>query len=154
MKIQVNRPLRLLVSGVLLPLSIVVGCKTNSPSHYISPKVTGRVLDAQTREPIKGVKVQRVIPNPVVNMDGTPKAGQVMEGERGTSTDADGSFVLGSKRDIELFADVGWGSVTISFSHSDYVTLVRTYPASKAVTSPDGEPVVNVGTIALTGESK
>src|SRR5439155_18731929 len=43
----------------LLLVGALVGCKTHSASQYVSPQVTGRVLDAESRQPLAEVKVQR-----------------------------------------------------------------------------------------------
>ena len=54
------RPLWLLLAAVAL-----AGCKSASFSTYLSPRLTGRVLAADTRQPIADVKVRRV--NPAAN---------------------------------------------------------------------------------------
>ena len=36
-------------------VSILAGCTTSSPSHYISPRITGRVIDTKTGQPIENV---------------------------------------------------------------------------------------------------
>ena len=153
MKYHFN-PIGFVLPGLLGLTLILTGCKSTSVEHYISPRITGKVIDAQTHEPVKGVKVQRVPPESVVRSDEPLKGGEVMQGERGTSTRANGTFVLQSKKDIALVAEAGWDEVTVSFSRSGYTTLLRTYPKARAVRSAAGEPMINAGVVLLMPSTK
>src|SRR5208337_2846252 len=52
---------------LLLAAVVLVGCQSTSFSSYLSPRVTGRVLAADTRRPVADVKIRRV--NPAANQD-------------------------------------------------------------------------------------
>jgi hypothetical protein len=133
---------------------MAAGCKSYSIMHYISPRVTGQVVDARTQEPIKDVKVERVLPKPTQTGDSTTKGAVKMENQRGVYTKADGTFELDSRRDIEIIASVGWYSVTIKFTREGYSQCLTNYFLTNAVHLPSGEPFVHAGKIALTPKPK
>jgi hypothetical protein len=125
----------------------VGGAGCHSPSQYSSPRVTGRVLDEQTRQPIKEVQVRRV-------WDSTPamappKGAEMLKQAPSVFTDANGSFVLESVRDLAFIQRVQWYSVSLSFTHRGYEQLMKAYPLSSSTNTPSGEPVVPAGDILL-----
>ena len=133
---------------ILLGL-ILTGCKSSSPAPYVSPKVTGRVIDAQTRQPIKGVKVQRLIPDQEPNVLTPVKGGQVLAKAPAVRTAADGSFVLTSQRSLLPLHRGGWYSVSLAFEYPEYARFVTNYSLRDAVKTPNGEPLVQAGDIPL-----
>src|SRR5678815_1637610 len=139
-----------LLFGCLIAACVVAGCKTTSPSQYISPRVEGRVLDAKTHQPIAGVKVIRVEPDLEPAVDQALKGGQAMERTPAVRSIKDGTFVLDSERDLELFRRAGWYSVTLTFEHAGYASITTTYTVANATNSPSGEPLVKAGDILLT----
>jgi hypothetical protein len=138
----------------LLAVSSVAGCRSTSPSPYISPRLEGRVVDAQTHQPISGVKVKRVVPNQNPDVDEAPKGGQLMEKTRAVQSGPDGTFVVDSERDLELFGGLGWVGVTFSFQHAGYATFTTNYTIVNATNTPSGVPLVKAGDILLTPLSK
>jgi hypothetical protein len=132
-----------------LVVLLLTGCQTHSPSQYISPRVTGRVVDAQTHRPIADVQVRRVSSGE--NLDGldAPKGGQMMANAPVVRTGADGTFVLDSVTDLAFFRKVGWYSVTLSFEHAHYERFVTTYTIKDATNSPSGEPWLQAKDILL-----
>ncbi|MCX6926799.1 MAG: hypothetical protein NT154_26880 [Verrucomicrobia bacterium] len=139
------KPLCFLLAAVTL-----VGCQSASFSSYISPRVTGRVLAADTRQPITGVKVRRVIPDATQDYDQPVKGGQRLESAAGVRTDAQGRFVLDAQRDLTLLQQQIWFSVVVSFQYEGYVNLRTNFTAATATTTAsDGAPVVNAGDILL-----
>lgn len=144
----------MLLFGLLFAVLFAAGCKTSSVSHYVSPRITGRVLDATSREPLKGVKVQRVETSSYARPDGPQKAGEVMQSERGVVTDKYGQFTLDSKKTVTLFSAVGWYSVTVNFKLDGYAQAFATFSRTNAVVSAAGEPVVSAGDIFLNAVSK
>jgi hypothetical protein len=146
-------PLSLVVTGlmgIVIAAGGLVGCQTSSPSQYISPRITGRVLDAQTHQPIEGVTVKRIRPDQSPNVDQVPKGGQMMERSPAVRSGKDGIFLLDSERDLAFFRSVGWYSVDISFGHPGYRRLVKTYSLTNAINTASGEPWVKAGDILLT----
>jgi len=139
----------ILISVSALGMLLVTGCHSNSPSHYISPRVTGKVLDAQTHQPVAGVKVKRVTAGENLQGIDTPRGGKDMEKNPAVRTGTDGSFVLDSERALTFFRRGGWYSVTLSFQHEDYERFVITYTLKDATLSPGGEPLVQAKDILL-----
>jgi hypothetical protein len=134
----------------MLAAIALVGCKSVLVSTYISPRVTGRVLAADSRQPLDGVKVKRV--NPYANPDSgdLARGGQRMETMAGARTDPEGRFVLDAERDLTLLKQQVWYSVIVSFQRDGYVTLRTNFTAANTATNaPDGAPVVNAGEILL-----
>jgi hypothetical protein len=126
----------------------IVGCQSASPSRYSSPRITGRVLDARTQQPISGVQVRRVTPQDP-NVDQTVKGGQSLEQSAAVRTDSDGRFVLVSQKNLTLFSRLGWYSVSVAFTHPHYERLTTEYTLLNATNTPSGEPLVRAGDIRL-----
>jgi hypothetical protein len=155
---EIPRKLRLkLAVGALASLVLAgtgTGCKTHSPSPYVSPRITGRVLDKQTHQPIKDVRVRRAGPEPSNRIDDPPKGGQMMERTPTVRTAADGTFVLESERSLVLLRTVGWYAVSVSFSHPAYALWTTNYTLVQATNTTSGEPLVNTGDIMLIPVTK
>jgi hypothetical protein len=142
---------RLRKSGLAIAIMLLlVGCKSNSPSHYVSPRVIGRVLDQQTRQPLAGVQVKRVVPDYEAGTLDPVRGGEGLQQTQPLHTAADGTFDLDSKKSLALFRDIGWFDVEISFVHRGYEHFVTNYPPRMATTSSKGEPVIQAGDILLT----
>ena len=133
----------------MLAACIVAGCKSASPAHYIAPRVEGRVLDADTRQPLAGVQVRRVNPYAGEASREVLKGGQSIEKAPAVRTRSDGAFALASERDLELFAQSSWGSITITVDHAGYGLFTTNYTTANATISPRGEPEVQAGDILL-----
>ncbi len=146
----VNRQLALLLFAVAL-----AGCQSVKFTHYISPRVTGRVLAVDTRQPLPDATVRRVVPYPTDGEDTAPKGGQLLMRSSGVRTDADGRFVLDGERDVALFRHPAWWSVTLSFTADGYRFYQTNYTsANLSGHSPEGEPLVNAGDILLNPKSQ
>jgi hypothetical protein len=140
---HLNRTLALALVGLA-----IVGCQSAAPSRYSSPRITGRVLDARTQQPIQGVQVRRVTPQDP-NADQTVKGGQSLAKSPAVRTDSDGNFVLDSERILTLFSRLGWYSVSVAFTHPNYERLTTEYTLLNATNTPSGEPLVQAGEIRL-----
>ncbi len=57
-------------------LVILAGCRSHDVNQYTAPQVTGRVLAADTRQPIAGVRVWRGQAGNDFEPFGPPKGGQ------------------------------------------------------------------------------
>jgi hypothetical protein len=136
--------------GVLLAAFALTGCKSSSPSQYISPRVEGRVLDAQSHAPISGVEVLRVVAGGSSEAGDAPKGGQLLERTPHVTTGKDGSFILESARAVAFFQTLGWYTINLSFDHPAYQRFPVTFKLSDAVNTAKGEPVVKAGDILLT----
>jgi hypothetical protein len=133
---------------LFLPVVFLAGCQSGV-THYIAPEVTGRVLAADTHQPLSGATVQRGGSNQG-NAFQPPKGGQVLIQYDGVRTDADGKFVLQSKSVIALFRSPGWWSAPVMVSYSGYETFQTNYTGDNVVTNTsDGPPLVDAGDILL-----
>jgi hypothetical protein len=145
--------MRLALWLTILTLALAFGgCKASSPTPYVSPRVTGRVIDSQTRQPIKGVKVRRA----TLGQESDPqsaKGAEVMGKAPAIRTAADGTFLLASERSLSPFLRGGWYSVSIAFEHTEYIRYRTNYSLKHAILTPKGEPVVNAGDIPLARKS-
>ena len=136
------------ISVVLgLTVSVAGGAGCHSPSQYSSPRITGRVLDEETRQPLKNVQVRRV--SDTTPAMAPPKGGEMLKQAPSIFTDPDGGFVLKSVRDLAFIQRVQWYSVSVSFAHRGYEQLMMTYPLSSATNTPSGEPIVSAGDVLL-----
>jgi hypothetical protein len=148
---------RLAIAARVLTLAVLagalVGCKSYSPSQYVSPRVTGRVLDARTRAPLPDVTVRRI------DSDGgernfTPQhGGEMMMQSPGVRSRPDGTFVLEAVRDLSPLHHIHWYSVSLSFERSGYDRLLTNYSRTSAISTPDGAPLITAGDILLQPRS-
>jgi len=131
------------------------GCQSTSFSSYLSPRVTGRVLAADTRQPLADVKIRRVNPSAYQDFDDPAKGGQKLDATRAACTDSQGRFVVDAERDLTLLSQQTWVSVTLAFQHEGYLTLQTNYTLANVTTNAaDGAPVVNAGDILLRPASQ
>jgi hypothetical protein len=138
----------------LAAVCILAGCKTHSPSQYVSPRVEGRVVDKLTHQPIAEVQVRRVTPDEKAPPMDPVKGAQLIGKAPAFHTGPDGSFVLDSVRDVALFRKLDWISVSLSFEHPGYEHLETRYSFTTATNTAAGEPVVNAGDVTLTPLAK
>ena len=141
---------------LLLAAVALAGCQSASFSSYLSPRVTGRVLAADTRQPLPDVEIRRVNPAANQDFDDPAKGGQRIEaGGGGVRTDPEGRFVFDAERDLTLLSQQTWVSVTLSFQREGYLTLRTNFTYANVTTNaPDGTPVVNAGDILLRPASE
>ena len=143
-----------LMFGCVIAAGVVAGCQSASPSQYISPRVEGRVLDAQTRQPIGGVTVRRVNPGTDAATGEVPKGAQAIAQAPDVRTGNDGAFALASERNLQLFSRSGWFTVTIGFKHAAYASFTTNYMPANATPTTSGEPLVKSGDILLVPLSR
>jgi hypothetical protein len=129
-----------------------MACKT-SPSQIVSPRVVGRVVDAQTRQPIKDVTVRRGNGSQARKTSEVRHGGEMMQAPDEVNTRADGTFALASVKDLG-FGSVGWYIVTVTFEHPRYQSFTASYTQTNAVVSAGGETEVKTGDVTLMPVSK
>ncbi len=137
--------------GLILCALGVAGCQHMEWGPYVSPSVTGRVLAADTHQPLADVKVTRGPPPPKPLAGWPPLGGELLMRRPPPETDPSGRFVLDSERVLTPVHWGGWTSVRLTFERAGYVTLRTNYPFSglQATNAPDGAPLVDTGRIFL-----
>jgi len=134
---------------LLLTAGFGSGCSAHRASQSISPRVEGRVLDSQTRQPVAEVEVRRFEPSQEAPRSDVPRGGEIMQRTSPVLSQPDGSFVLESQRDLAVFRKLHWYSVKITFERAGYERFSATYKPVNATNSAEGEPVVFAGDILL-----
>ncbi len=137
----------LLQLPLLAAIVVSLGCK--SVTRYVSPGIEGRVVDAQTHEPIPDVRVRRVSSNEELKQTNPPKGGQLLQQSSGVRSSAAGDFKLDSVKAISVFHHIGWYSVTLVFEHPGYLEFMPTYTITDSTNRPTGEPLVLTGDVLL-----
>jgi hypothetical protein len=136
---------------VLIPflLLVLAGCQSDGVVHYTAPEITGRVLAADTHQPLANVRISRTEAQ-AFEPFGPPKGGQQIIEAAPVLTDADGRFLLESKSVFAPFRSAGWWSAPVTFQHSGYETFSTNYTSSNVVSNtPAGAPVIVTGDVLL-----
>lgn len=139
--------------GGLFALLLATGCNSIGPAESVTPSLTGRVLAADTRQPLAGVQVSRVVPgqNP-----GTPaKGAQRLQQGRPEFTGADGVFEMSGESYITLFRHGNGWSVRLAFQAPGYLSCQTNYSAASFTNQTAADAaLVNVGNICLQPRGK
>jgi len=131
------------------------GCKSRSLSPWVAPRVTGRVLAADTGQPLADVKVINRGQTENFNRTTPPKGGQLLTATPAARTDREGRFVLASERVLTPFGGSGWFSLQLLFERSGYERLLTNYSRLNLRTNSwKNEPVLNAGDILLRPAAK
>jgi hypothetical protein len=134
---------------------VLAGCKSMPLSPFISPHVTGRVLAADTSEPLAGVTVKSGAQASGYRGGMPPKGGELLMAKAPVRTDRDGRFILETERALTPFRRAGWFSVHLLFECPGYERFRTNYSTLNVHTNlPNGEPLLDVGDIPLQPVSK
>ena len=140
-----NRPIALFLAALAL-----AGCSGMPFSPLISPRVTGRVLAADTRAPLADVKVLSGKHAEGWRGGTPPKGGELLLAKAPVETGPDGRFALETERVLTPFRGGDWFSVQLVFERAGYECFWTNYPtAILGTNSPNGEPVLDTGDILL-----
>ncbi len=143
------------MATLLLLALACAGCQSGTFSSYGSPRVTGQVLAADTRQPLPDTTVNRVAVYPGTGTATAPKGAELQTRAGGVRTDADGRFALEAERVLTLFGRGGWHSVTVSFAHAGYADFQTNFStANFKERSSEGEPLVEAGAILLEPKTR
>ena len=127
-----------------------VGCNSIPFSPFISPRVTGRVLGADTSQPLAGVTVESGAQARAYRGGMPPKGGELLMAKAPVRTDRDGRFTLETERVLTPFRGAGWFSVQLLFERSGYERFRTNYSTLNVRTnSANGEPLLDAGDILL-----
>ncbi len=141
--------------GLFLSLLGLVGCQSFGPSSCVQPEINGRVVAADTHQPLAGVRVIRVVPGQAANAGAPAKGAQMLQQDRPETTGADGSFLVPGQQYMTLFRRSTWWSVRLSFQAPGYITCQTNFSTGSFTNLPDGsDPVLNAGDILLQPLSK
>jgi hypothetical protein len=139
---------------LLLVACALPACKSFSPSDYISPRIEGRVLDAQSHQPVADVQVRPLVTDERYRLQEPPKGGAVMQKAPAVITAGDGTFVMDSERGLGLLRTPGWYAVTLTFQRPSYEYFTQTYTIKDSTNTVSGEPLIKAGDILLIPVSK
>ncbi len=146
---------KLSIPVLCLLAAALAGCQSGGVTYYVAPEVTGRVLAADTHQPLANATVRRGSQGRGFESFGPPKGGQLLIETGVERTDADGRFVLESKSVFALFRSPGWWSAPVTVSHSGYESFSTNYTGDNVTShTAAGAPVVDAGDILLLPESK
>jgi hypothetical protein len=133
----------------------LAGCQSHPFSVAVSPRLTGRVLAADTGQPIADVKVRNIDQANDGNGAVPPKGGQLLQAEAAIRTDHDGRFVLETQRVLAPFRGGGWFSVRLSFEHAGYERFLTNYSyLNLSTNSSNGGQGLDAGKILLRPVAK
>jgi hypothetical protein len=136
--------------ALCLAVLALAGCESMPFSPFISPRVTGRVLAADTRQPLADVAVESGARARSYRGAMPPKGGEMLMAKSPVRTDRSGRFTLDTERVLTPFRGAGWFSVRISFQHAGYERFQTNYSRLNLSTNaPDGEPLLDAGDILL-----
>jgi hypothetical protein len=140
-----NRSLMLCAAALAL-----AGCQSMPFSPLVSPRVTGRVLDADTRQPLRGVAIKSGTEANRSNSAMPPRGGELMIAAAPIYTRGDGSFALRTQRVLTPFRSSGWFSVRLLFERTGYEPF-RTNCSSLnlGTNTPANDSVLSMGDIVL-----
>jgi hypothetical protein len=124
-------------------------------SPFISPRVTGRVLAADTRQPLADVNVTSGAQAGGYRTGMPPKGGELLMAKASVVTDREGRFKLETERVLTPFRGAGWFSVRLLFERPGYERFRTNYSSLNVSTnSPNSEPLLDTGDILLHPASK
>jgi hypothetical protein len=142
-----NRFLTTVMAGCLV--AMVAGCSSTDGLHnaYVSPRIEGHVIDADTKLPIERVLVLRQRRSLDAGLDEYVTAGEIQQREHTIYTNADGEFDMPSRTDLEMGSDRTWSAVTLKFIHPGYHMYSTNYVNHGGFV--EGEPLLQAGDIEL-----
>ena len=140
-----NRTFALCLAALAL-----AGCKSMPLSPFVSPRVTGRVLAADTGQPLADVLIKSGAQATGYPSTMPPKGGELLMAKAPARTDGDGRFTLETERVLTPFHGMNWFSVQLLFERAGYERFRTNYSRLNLSTnSPAGEPSLNTGYILL-----
>lgn len=144
-----------LVSLAVLGLLGLTACKGVKLGPYTSPVVTGRVVNAETQQPIENARVWRDLDRePQAGLDAA-KGGELLKEKPPVVTGPDGAFRFPSQRALTLFHTASWNWAQISIEASGFQRLHTNFTILAPSTNlPSGEPWLDAGDIKLKPSSK
>jgi len=138
------------VLALCLAALAVAGCKSRQLSPYVSPRLTGRVLAADTRQPLAGVQVNRAESAGQRGNTQLDKGGAGLMAGRVVRTDNGGYFMLEAERVLAPLWGAGWFSADLTFQCPGYERFRTNYSYLNLSTNTcQGQPALSAGDILL-----
>jgi hypothetical protein len=139
--------------AVCISVLTLVGCESHPITPYVSPRVTGRVLAADTKQPLANAKI--ISGRHSTDLSSPPKGGQVLATRPAVRTDRDGRFLLVSERVLGPFSGAGWFSLQLLIEQAGYERFITNYSRLNLRTNTwKGEPSLDAGDILLVPAPK
>ncbi|HWH67740.1 MAG TPA: hypothetical protein VNT26_00010 [Candidatus Sulfotelmatobacter sp.] len=135
------------LAALLLMVLALAGCKSHPLGPYVSPRVTGQVLAADTYQPLPEVRVIRGRPKASPNWE--LKGGELLMLKSPVQTDREGRFVLESERVLSVVRGSGWNRVQLTFERDGYQRFQTNCSIRLATNTFRGEPLLSVGEVLL-----
>jgi hypothetical protein len=129
---------------------LLVGCESFVAQGYVSPRVTGRVLNAATREPLWNASVRRLSNTDNLGNYSSmpPRGGEMLMATGVARTDRNGNFTLAAEQ--VALGVVSIISMEFEFRCAGYQTLITNFPSSLITnTVSKGPPTIHAGDILL-----
>ena len=146
------KPMKIQIPKYALPgllILVLAGCQSGRFTHYTAPQISGRVLAADTRQPLANAQVQHAEMQKFEPF-GSPKGGAVLMQSSGVQTDAEGRFIMPGESVLAIFRQPGMWSVPVIVSCSGYQSFTTNYTGTKVIShSATGVPEVEAGDIWL-----
>ncbi|HWX21292.1 MAG TPA: hypothetical protein VN578_15435 [Candidatus Binatia bacterium] len=128
----------------------LTGCESARFGPYVSPRVVGRVVTADTRQPLEGVEVRRGRGEPRPKAGWSPKGAELLMRKGPVRTGHDGEFSLGSERVLALISWAGWSTVRLTFERPGCERFQTNYTMANLLTNtPGDEPVLDAGVVLM-----
>jgi len=143
------------VFALCLAVLVLGGCKSRPLSPCVSPRVIGRVVAADTGQPLADVKIITSGQAEDYNLAAPPKGGQLLKSKPVARTDRDGRFVLESERVLAPFGGSGWFSVQLFIDQAGYERfLTNSSYLNLGTNTWKGKQVLDTGHIRLQPAAK
>jgi len=137
-----------MVCGLIALLA--TGCQSVGVFHGVMPSVCGRVLASDTRQPLAGVHVIRVMPGQGGDGRAPVKGAELLQQEPLILTDVAGQFVLPGKTYLLWLRPSGRSAVRLALQARGYSTFqTNVVPPKVSGSNPATEPKIFVGDIWL-----
>ena len=128
----------------------LTGCQWVGFTNNVTPQVSGRIIAADTQQPLAGVQVSRVFRGQPINPSTPPNGAQLLLQDRPVVTDAQGNFVYPSQSYLTLLKSATWWSLRLSFQAKGYITVQTNFTVTEITGhTADGTPLIDTGNISL-----
>ncbi len=145
-----NRSLALCLAALVL-----AGCESMPFSPFTSPRLTGRVLAADTGQPLADVVVKSGAEARDRSSAMPPKGGELLMTKAPVRTNRDGRFTLETERVLTPLRGMHWFSVQLLFERAGYERFRTNYSRLNLSTNaPAGKPSLDAGDILLHPAAK